>query len=644
MSLDTAPHDEVREFDVHGAGRLLAELQQLGVLSAIDRHLGDLLLRLETSGSGLPAIAGALASRAVQAGHVCLDLPHLLGVPLLDQDEQPLRLDWPALEQWTTAFEQSPLCTTFTTGSETTLTALRVDERHRVFLQRYGDYQQRLLAQLRSRASSVLDFDEALLADGLNRYFGRSEGLDAQRLAALLAVRNALTVISGGPGTGKTTTVGKILLLLQEQAVATRGAELRTLLLAPTGKAAQRLSESLANNVAELDTSERLRAALPRSASTIHRALGYQSRSPTHFARNAERPLSADVVLVDEASMVDLSLMTKLVEAVPKDARLILLGDKDQLASVEAGAIFGDIFRAAGPAAYSVELSSLAARLGCPGLDSATRTAPVRDRTVHLHKSYRYRDDSGIGRLARALRDGNLADARRALEGDDAAVWVELPPADDEASITRLSELITSGFSEYARAETPERRLECLDRFRILAAHRRGRLGVQFLNRLTEQTLVPLGLSPTDGLYDGRAIMITQNDYQQELFNGDVGVVAASGSTRRLAAYFRSSKGLRRVQLSRLPAHETVFAMTVHKSQGSEFEQVALVLPEHPSPVFTRELMYTGVTRAKRRVLVCGTVSVLAAGVATPVVRSSGLADGLQSFAEQPHPTAPDPS
>jgi exodeoxyribonuclease V alpha subunit len=611
-------------------------MRSLGVLTEIDCHLGRALLRFESSDQPLAALAGALTSRAVQAGHVSLDLAHLASEPVVDREDNLIAVAWPSLDAWRTAFDQSSLVGASSAPDDTgNLTPLVVDSKHRVYLQRYASYQDRLVAQLSARTRKVGDLDESVLAAGLERLFpsapasSEQPAFDAQRFAALLAVHGHFTVISGGPGTGKTTAVGKVLLLLQEQAAAAGKPPLRITLVAPTGKAAQRLTDSLGTALASLDASPGTMTNVPAVASTIHRALGYSSRTPTRFRRNQQHPLGADVVVVDEASMVDLALMTKLVEAVPSTARLILLGDKDQLASVEAGAIFGDIFQPELERRYSPALVQLAERLGSGGLASALDLPPIADSTVHLSRSYRYADDSSIGDLARALRAGDGSLTTRALSAGGDVVWVRAEPDAPEPLELKLRETAEMGYREYARESDPARRLVLLSGFRFLSAHRRGPLGIESLNRLVEQSLTRHGLEPTEGHYDGRPIMITENDYQIGLFNGDIGVLGREPGQERLFATFQSPDGPRRVQASRLPAHETVFAMTVHKSQGSEFDRIALVMPERPSRVFTRELLYTAVTRARRQVIVFGSGEVLLSGVTNPIHRSSGIGDAL---------------
>ncbi len=590
----------------------LRHLVRVGALSALDLRFAETVTRLvhhrgADDGSDAAArhhvrLAAALASRAVQRGHVCAHLERLASEPLLDADGLPVATAIElALLAGLASLRDSPLVSD---GSRPT--PLVLDASARLYLYRYFDYERRLARALRRRAAVVPAIDEALLGQGLERMFGVDSHDNEQRRAAATAVRRSLTIISGGPGTGKTTTVANILALLAEQAEA-RGEPIRIQLVAPTGKAAQRMAESLQARVANLDTGDAVRAAIPREASTIHRALGYQPRTPTQFRHGRHSPMSVDVLLADEASMIDLALMTKLVEAVPESARLILLGDKEQLASVEAGAVLADLWDA-------------------PALSNCVS---------NLTKSYRFGENSGIAALARAISQG---DARRALEvlhGEQEMPYgeVALKPAVQEAATLpdELGVIATAGYAQLFSPGTPEQRLEQLNRFRILCAHRSGPAGVEAINTAVERHLRDCGLIRERALfYDGRPIIITANDHQLGLFNGDVGLVcrASRGDGRRV--FFGGREKVRAIPVGRLPPHETVFAMTVHKSQGSELDRVALVLPITPSPLLTRELLYTAVTRARAHVDVFGSQAVLRYGIGRRIERRSGLSERLQ--------------
>jgi exodeoxyribonuclease V alpha subunit len=469
--------------------------------------------------------------------------------------------------------------------------------------------------------------DRVLLRDGLARLFPVSSDRDWQRIAAAVAVLRPLCVISGGPGTGKTRTVTSILALLAEQA---RGATPRIALTAPTGKAAARLSESVLGAKRDLPLRPDIAARVPEEAVTLHRLLGFRpGRANPRFGPHA--PLHLDALVVDEASMVDLPLMARLLAALPESARLILLGDKDQLASVEAGMVLGDVCGRDGGAVYSPALCAAVADVAGDELKPAAASArAVADHIVMLRKSWRFGADSGIGALARALNRGD-ADASIRLLCDDGHPDLSLEPPLPEVFAALIADRIVPAFREVAESPDPEAALAALNRARVLCALRSGPQGVAWLNRRLEQALEAEGLIRCDGeIYAGRPVMLSANDHAQRLYNGDVGMVLpdpASGGALRV--FFATAEGLRRVLPSRLPPHETVYAMTVHKSQGSEFDEVLLVLPEADSRVLTRELVYTGVTRARRRVRLLATEERLREAVGRRVVRSTGLSDAL---------------
>ncbi len=579
----------------------IQQLVQRGALSPLDRHFALTLGRLTGEESRAVLLGAALASRAVQRGHVCVDLARLHDVPLLDADDQPITdIELPSVDAWCAALAESPAVAT---GDE--LAPLVLERPGRLYLHRYARYQARLAERLAARLRDAVDVDADVLHEGLDRLFpsGDTAEPDLQREAALVALQRRFTVISGGPGTGKTSTVVKILALLQEQARAAGREELRIQLLAPTGKAAQRLGESIQQQVERLACDPVIVAAIPKTASTIHRALGFQPHTPTRFRHDAQHPLPADVVLVDEASMVDLALMAKLADAVLPDARFILLGDRDQLASVEAGAIFGDICGEHGESHEGV---------------------------VHLTRSYRYTAESGIGVLARAINAGDADAAIAALRdggGDGAVALVALDRP--EQLVEELAPLVRDGFGGLGRGDAAAKLAE-LEGFRILCAHRRGPLGAEEVNPMVEEWLHRAGLLRSVGeWYDGRPVMVVRNDYQLDLFNGDVGVIAMDPATDQPRAWFAAADGLRSLPPARLPQHETVFATTVHKSQGSEFDHVAIVLPAETSPVLTRELLYTGITRARRKVTVIGSEAVLRDAIRRRIERASGLREAL---------------
>jgi exodeoxyribonuclease V alpha subunit len=438
----------------------------------------------------------------------------------------------------------------------------------------------------------------------LERYFPSAAGeIDLQREAALMALTRRFTVISGGPGTGKTTAVARILALLIELA---DGDPPCILLAAPTGKAAMRLKQSLLHSVERLVLSEAVRSALPLVVTTIHRLLGVVP-GQTAFRHNHNNPLACDVLVVDEASMVDLQLMSHILDALRDDTRVILLGDQDQLASVESGAVLADI---------------------CAGSRSDV-VGGDRPAIVHLKKSYRFTDESGIGRLSRLVNAGDGEGALALLKSGicDDICWRPLPVSDTFAE--SLGAAACEGYALFADATTPASALEALERFRVLAPHREGRYGVGSLNHLIDSALCrlrPSGSSAT-GL---KPVMITGNTYDLGLFNGDTGVLSRATVEDGSAAYFPDpDSGVRRIAILRLPPHETAFALTVHKVQGSEFDKVLLILPDQMSEVLSRELLYTAVTRARQHVEIWGNEEVFRRAVERCIERSTGLRDRL---------------
>ncbi|HEU5483805.1 MAG TPA: exodeoxyribonuclease V subunit alpha, partial [Microlunatus sp.] len=457
------------------------------------------------------------------------------------------------------------------------------------------------------RAAPPPPVDADQLAVSLDRLFTRA-GLDPdeedlQRRAAEVCARHWVTVLAGGPGTGKTTTVAKVLAMLADQP----GAAPRIALAAPTGKAAARLSEALAEARNRLDPADAARVA-DLSAVTLHRLLGWLPASRGRFRHNADNRLPYDVVVVDEMSMVSLTLMARLLEAVRPDARLVLVGDPDQLSSVEAGAVLADITSALG---------------------ASDRARSV----VRLRRTWRY--GGAIEDLARAVR---AADEDAAVEvlrrgaGDVVFIETDLSVA-RPAGIEALTAAVTesgSALQTAAGAGDLAAALEALDRHRLLCAHRHGPFGVSRWSLEAERWLaeaVP-GYGEEGEWYVGRPLLVTVNDYDLNLFNGDTGVVVAAGGGVR-AVFGRGSAPML-ISPVRLDAVQTTHAMTVHRAQGSQFEVVSFVLPPPESPLLTRELLYTAVTRASRRVQVFGSEESVRRAVRRPANRASGLRGRLR--------------
>ena len=491
-----------------------------------------------------------------------------------------------------------------------------------------------------SALAELLDgSDEASVLARLGAWLPPRACFNGQKLAVATACAGRFTLISGGPGTGKTTTVARLLALLQQQALSVADGEpLLIRLAAPTGKAAARLTESLGRALDELQTrlSPELLAQLPRQASTLHRLLGVIPGSH-EFRHHANNPLALDVLVVDEASMVDLPMMARLLAALPPSARLILLGDKDQLASVEAGAVLGDIcalLRAPLTEEQRVWLQAVTGyELPAVGEGEGDGEAhPLRDRLCWLQKSWRFHAGSGIGQLAAAVNRGDGRALPRLFGGD----YPDITLHEGEERRALLLQRVTDGYADYLRLvqapvdEAAVRAvLQAFNRQRVLCALREGEWGVAGLNGAIQNALMRQGWLQVEGeWYVGRPVMIVRNDHALGLYNGDIGIAAHDGE--RLRVWFELPDGQVRGFLpSRLPEHETAFALTVHKSQGSEFANTLLVLPDQDNPVLTRELLYTGITRAKQRLDLFAPLPLLQRAMGKRTQRSSGLTQML---------------
>ncbi|MGD9987721.1 exodeoxyribonuclease V subunit alpha [Pseudonocardia sp.] len=612
---------------VRGSDGLLARFNAAGVLAAADVHVATRLGRLGGETDETVLLAAALAVRAVRHGSVCVDLDEV-GTTVLGEGDELVdvsALPWPDPRAWRAACLAGPLVSAEPAAG---VAPLRMPGRL-LYLDRYWRQEEQVRVELRERAAAEpprIDVDR--LRAGLERLFV-TEGPDRQRLAAAVAALRRVTVLAGGPGTGKTTTVARLLALLRDQP----GPPPRIALAAPTGKAAARLAEAVRDQVRQLPDADRERLGdLP--ASTLHRLLGFRPGHTNRFHHDRTNRLPHDVVVVDETSMVSLTMMARLLEAVRPDARLVLVGDPDQLASVEAGAVLGDLARA--PGAVEPALDSTLRSLGTLAPDDA----PIVHGVVTLDRTWRF--GAEIAALARAIRDGD-ADAAvaalRAGEGGSGAAgaveFVEAPTLElrDPPGLDAVrAEVVAANATlvAHARAGDVDKALEALDRHRLLCAHRRGPYGVTRWGWEVERWLADAGVGPGAGdgeWFPGRAVLVTTNDYDLNLYNGDTGVlVREDGRTR--AVFGRGGAPLR-VATARLSQPQGVHAMTVHRAQGSQFSQVTVVLPPPESPLLTRELLYTAVTRAIERVRVVGSEAAVRAAVARPVGRASGLRDRL---------------
>lgn len=687
----------------------LARWVQDGWLRPLDAAFARFLQEKVPKAPPQAILAATLASHQLGRGHVCLDLAALaddpvftLAIPLRDAGGLPTpagAVQGISRQAWLGELDCPDLVGQ---GEEEEEAAPLVRRAHRLYLRRQWDNERAVRQGVLARVREVVPLAPEPVRALLEALFPSGEGDVWQRLACALALRRRFALITGGPGTGKTSTVVRLIALLQ--ALALQGglpgrgeAPLRIRLAAPTGKAAARLSESIGQSLERLPwealpQGERIRDSLPRNVSTLHRLLGARAGS-RRFRHDEADPLVLDVLVIDEASMVDLEMMAAVLRALPRGAQLVLLGDKDQLASVEAGAVLGGLCRRADEGHYTPEtIAWLRETVGAElpegfAPENGPSDAPVYvdpegtalDQAIAmLRQSHRFAAESAIGQLAAAVNRGDAAAARRVLRGTlagdpdalgegDRALAAPVPPASETVALLvpqsqedeALRRLVCgtkespAGHALYLR-DLHERRpppeappaawddwaravLAAYAGFQILCALREGPWGVGEMNRRIAHWLRRQGVLPDEeGWYEGRPVLMTRNAYALGLMNGDVGVTlalpGAEGQAPRLMVAFAAAGGLRWVLPARLPEVETVFALTVHKSQGSEFGHAVLVLPDTPSPLLTRELIYTGITRARSRFTLVDPSggAMLEAAIARRVLRSSGLEAPLE--------------
>jgi exodeoxyribonuclease V alpha subunit len=644
--MNETPAEDLESRLVLGLPEPLRTFNEIGVLSAADVHVARTLATLAGEGDGSVALAVALAVRAPRLGHVFVDLETVRDTAAVESDEivDLSELPWPDPGPWRVLVAGSTRLVALGDeddgGSPRPLRLIG----SRLYLDRYWREERQVAADLLAAGGAAVppaSVDRDALRSGLERLFGAAgSGDELQRCAGAAAVLRRLSVIAGGPGTGKTTTVARVAALLYEQAAA-RGEPVPLIALtAPTGKAAARLQESVHDEARSMAVSETvLSSLLELRAGTIHRLLGTRFGSHTRFRHHRSNALPHDVVIVDETSMISLTLMARLLEAVRPEARVVLVGDPGQLTAIEAGAVLRDIV---GQAGDGLRMSGATTELLSDVVGSpVAATAPpegVRfgDGIVVLDRVHRFGEQ--VAAVADAIRrgDGDQVIAQLRDGDGDEVLWLPVDGGDPVANAASLELVrgaaVTAGRAvlDAARAGDAAGALDALGGFRLLCAHRRGPHGVATWTGFIERWLSGDidAFDPAERDYIGRPLLITQNDYELRLFNGDTGVIVR-GAGDRLVATFDSGGSLASFTPARLAAVETVYAMTIHKSQGSQFETAAVVLPDPSSRILTRELLYTAVTRARERLILVGTEDVIRTAVARPVARATGLGERL---------------
>ncbi len=608
--------------------RLLDQAVTLGVLRPLDFQFASVVAAIDE-----PDIMLAAASLSAESGfgHVCLTLDQLQ-IPKLFSGRHPelAHAVWMAAGKPDIGLWEKRLMASDAVSDGSSPTPM-VLQGQRLYLHRMWKNEGEVAVFIGSDYE-YKKIDEAQLRVILDRLFGTTTNeLNWQKIAVAVAITRRIAVISGSPGTGKTTTVAKLLTAFLQLYEYDRP---RIQLAAPTGKAAARLTESLGSSRHSLTLTTTQKVLFPTEAITLHRLLGCTSNTlRTRYHRH--NPLHVDLLVVDEASMVDLPMMARLISALPENARLILLGDRDQLSSVESGAVLGDICRFIEQGYSDMRAAELSRLTGCPLRGQfASKETIVCDRLCLLRKNYRFESKSGIGQLAIAVNTGDIVRARSVINGGFRDV--EGCALETTTEYHSLLSMCVAGYRNFlTKANNGDDVTTVLAEFscfQVLCALRIGLFGVTWLNHKIESALQDLGLIHRlyGPWYTGRPIIIERNDNVLGLYNGDLGI-ALKNSQGDLRIHFLLPCGsVKSVHPSRLPAHETAYAMTVHKAQGSEFDHVVLVLLNCFLPILTRELVYTGITRARTRLSLYATDSVLKKAISTPTCRRSGLVERLR--------------
>ena len=674
--------------------KLLKQWQELRLITPLDRHFALQMSQIHQEHSPLFTLICLLVSQQLSNQHTCLLLSQINLANPLNEQTPSVAISGDHLSLIARLSEFGAIERLDNTSQMTQANKPLVLENGRLYLQRYHHYEREVARHLIYIANA--DDAQSLKIDNLGSDVKGSKSvqstldmlfptdaiqttaqIDWQKIATATAYNQKLAIITGGPGTGKTTTVTKLLYLLQHQYLVSQAqrankeadsqstkaaAELTIKLVAPTGKAAARLSESIKASKRRLsdtliaqgaDYSPLALSLIPEQASTLHRLLGVIPNSH-RFRHHKENPLHLDLLIVDEASMVDLPMMHRLLDAMPDNARLILLGDQDQLASVEAGAVLADICQGLKQEdgtwrmRYTPHNAATLSQLCHVDLSQYKQAdAKLGDSLCMLTHSHRFRDDAGIGQLAKAVNNSDAPGIMQVWQqGYQELLWIEheLTGQNQNLGLSKLLIESVQGYGQYLEKiklglkqdSDAETIINAYNQFRILCAMRNGEYGVQGINQQVEQALKSAGkINPAQEFYIGRPVIIGSNDYNLGLFNGDIGLILPDPQrdNRAMAYFIQADASILKILPARLPNHETCYAMTVHKSQGSEFEHVAMVLPPKPSlaqkQLLTKELIYTGITRAKLKFICLGSVPIFEGASLTSTQRASGLADRL---------------
>ncbi len=588
---------------------------QQGLIRPLDRQVSLFLAQLDQTHecSDEQLLSAALVSNAVGNGHVCLPLDTIADKKVFKSISA---YKTPNSETLRDLLQKWPLV-----GKPGANTPLILDTRNRLYLARYFNYQQTISQDLLRRSQGREEVDHLKALPLLEQLFPATEQMDWQRLAASLALFKKLVIISGGPGTGKTHTIAGIMALLNNIGPA----PLKIGLAAPTGKAANRLKESICKAKAGLPDS--LQASIPEDPQTLHRLLGVQPDS-LDFRANKKNPLQLDLLVIDEASMVDVPMMAKLLEALPETTRLIILGDRDQLASVEAGSLFADLCGETDEFHCSPQLYKSLKQYNKHLEHKKNPPVSFADSVIRLQKSYRFSKQGSIGRLAAAVNRNNQLEIQKILSSN-LPDFTFLPLSGLELT-KYLSQAVLPYYQKITGCKNATAALQIFNKFRILCALRDGPYGINTINKMVAEILEARGLiSITDRWYKGQPLMIGANHYGLQLFNGDTGIIWPNENQVLLAWFLRADGSMFPIAPSRLPEHETAYAVTVHKAQGSEFKQVLLILPPQEHQIVTKELIYTGITRSREKLTLLAESVALQASIRKKVVRYSGLADTL---------------